>query len=425
MTTPSPCGVNAALDEAKAEIDKLKAKIADGLNSISDLGGIADTIKAKLSSVNIPQMENVNLQAELAKLPYLSPAEYNATVEKLKNYFADDIKNLNEIIDKIPKPPGLSSSSSSLYDQLQKLAANITTTTQDILNSLTEENIMAAITDLCKEVPNIESKLPGYSVKIVTDADGKPVIVNGQIKIIVEGATKDSNGDYVTPDGDKVVVLTDTSNTPVYDTNGDPIAITKPAVKAPAPVTPQKNPVKEAEPPATKRVFPAKWVQDSAFIDKVKAAATSLNCSGTELLACMAFETGRTFDPGLKNFIGATGLIQFIESTAKSLGTTTNALAAMTREEQMAYVLKYFKTGPVAKVSNPKLEDLYMQILWPKAVGKPDTYVLFEAPTKAYEQNKGLDKEKKGYVTKADAAAKVRAQLQYVKDQLASAKITV
>lgn len=164
--------------------------------------------------------------------------------------------------------------------------------------------------------------------------------------------------------------------------------------------------------------MPAEWVKDLDFIKSVKSTAKSLNCSYIDLLACMAFETGRRFDPALRNSIGATGLIQFIRPTAISLGTTTDELAGMSRVEQMIWVEKYFKKGPVAKVANPQLEDLYMQILWPAAVGKDLDYVLFKEPTKAYEQNKGLDKEKKGYVTKKDAASKVRDQLSYIRQQL-------
>ncbi len=164
--------------------------------------------------------------------------------------------------------------------------------------------------------------------------------------------------------------------------------------------------------------MPAEWVKDLDFIKAVKGTAKSLNCSYIDLLACMAFETGRTFNPAIRNSIGATGLIQFIKPTAISLGTTTDELAGMTRVEQMQWVEKYFKKGPVAKVAQPQLEDLYMQILWPVAVGKDLDYVLFKEPTKAYEQNKGLDKEKKGYVTKRDAAQKVRDQLSYIRQQL-------
>ena len=52
-----------------------------------------------------------------------------------------------------------------------------------------------------------------------------------------------------------------------------------------------------------------------------------------------------------------------------------------------------------------------MAILWPAAVGKPEAHVLFRAPTNTYKQNKGLDANKDGQVTKGEAAAKVQLQL--------------
>jgi hypothetical protein len=162
---------------------------------------------------------------------------------------------------------------------------------------------------------------------------------------------------------------------------------------------------------------PAAWADDGGFINKVIDVSNQLGCDYVDLLACMAFETGRKFDPSLRNRIGATGLIQFIPSTAKSLGTTTDALGALTRTQQMDWVLKYFKAGPIKKLSKVSLEDLYMAILWPAAVGKPLSYSLFEAGTKAYQQNP-LDIGNKGYVSKEDAATKVRAQLPYIKSQL-------
>lgn len=180
------------------------------------------------------------------------------------------------------------------------------------------------------------------------------------------------------------------------------------------------SPATKPNPPANynKADVPADWVKDLPFINKVKDVAKQLNCSYIDLLCCMAFETGRTMSPSITNSIGATGLIQFIPSTARGLGTTTNDLARMSRVEQMDYVLKYFKAGPVAKISAPTLEDLYMQILWPRAVGKSLDYVLFSHPSKAYEQNKGLDANKDGAITKEEAAAKVRNQLTYIRTQL-------
>lgn len=164
--------------------------------------------------------------------------------------------------------------------------------------------------------------------------------------------------------------------------------------------------------------MPSDWTTDLDFYKKVKSVALSLNCSHIDLLCCMAFETGRTMDPAIRNSIGATGLIQFLRSTAIGLGTTTDALAAMTRTEQMDWVLKYFKAGPLRKVAAPTLEDLYMAIIWPAAVGKPNSYVLFSHPSKAYEQNKGLDLNKDGNITKDEAATKVKSQLNYIRTQL-------
>jgi len=181
------------------------------------------------------------------------------------------------------------------------------------------------------------------------------------------------------------------------------------------------NPARPISPPVpnlNRADMPADWTKDLAFYKKVKEVATALNCSHIDLLCCMAFETGRTFNPALRNSIGATGLIQFIRPTAIGLGTTTDYLATLTRVQQMDWVLKYFKAGPIRKLSSVTLEDLYMAILWPAAVGKPNDYVLFSSPSKAYEQNKGLDKNKDGNITKEEAAAKVRDQLNYIRGQL-------
>lgn len=131
------------------------------------------------------------------------------------------------------------------------------------------------------------------------------------------------------------------------------------------------------------------------------------------LMACMAFESGETFSASVKNAAGsgATGLIQFMPATAKDLGTTTAALAKMTAEDQLNYVYKYFvrqikERGPILT-----LEDMYMAILLPSAVGKPNSHVLFSGSGASYRQNSGLDANKDGKVTKYEAAAKVRDKL--------------
>ena len=184
---------------------------------------------------------------------------------------------------------------------------------------------------------------------------------------------------------------------------------------------PNRGPAAPAYPPPpnyNRTDMPSDWTKDIAFYKKVKIVAEQLKCSHIDLLCCMAFETGRTMNPGIRNSIGATGLIQFIRPTAIDLGTTTDELATMTRVQQMDWVLKYFKKGPIRKLSSVTLEDLYMAILWPAAVGKPNDYVLFSSPSKSYEQNKGLDRNKDGNITKAEASSKVRDQLSYIRTQL-------
>ncbi|WP_374736430.1 hypothetical protein [Klebsiella variicola] len=141
---------------------------------------------------------------------------------------------------------------------------------------------------------------------------------------------------------------------------------------------------------------------------KVIEVCERLEINPDYLMSCMAFETGETFSPSVRNPNGsATGLIQFMSNTARSLGTTTNELADMTSVEQMDYVEKYFK--PYAgKIKT--IEDVYMVIFCPRAVGKPDSYILYDEG-RSYNDNKGLDLNKDNAITKYEAGFKVREKL--------------
>ena len=158
---------------------------------------------------------------------------------------------------------------------------------------------------------------------------------------------------------------------------------------------------------------PVKVKNDLEFQQGVEQLAQKYNVSVQDLYAVMSFETGGTFDPAQENMAGsgATGLIQFMPSTAKGLGTSTEELSKMTRTEQLKYVDKYFSNKGI---EGGNLDDLYMAILFPVAVGKPDNFVLFGEGAiegyrgTAYEQNSGLDLNRDGSITKAEAAAKVR-----------------
>lgn len=152
--------------------------------------------------------------------------------------------------------------------------------------------------------------------------------------------------------------------------------------------------------------LPEEVANDSEFMDEVERVADKNGFDPSVMLAVMDFETGGTFNPAQKNAAGSsgTGLIQFMAKTAKSLGTNVQELAKMSRKDQMKYVDKYFSQFDLEGKSP---SDVYMSVLFPKAIGKSDDYVLFRKGTKAYSQNKGLDRNGSGTVTKAEAARKV------------------
>lgn len=167
-----------------------------------------------------------------------------------------------------------------------------------------------------------------------------------------------------------------------------------------------------AQAPAPDDLLPVRGIKkvDEPFKAKVIQIAEKLGTDPNFLMAIMSFETGGTFDPAVKNKAGsgATGLIQFLSSTAKGLGTTTQKLAAMSALEQLVFVEKYFLPFKGRLMT---VEDAYMAVLFPKAVGEPNNFVLFKTPSKSYKQNIGLDLNKDGKVTKSEAAAKVIAIL--------------
>tara|TARA_B100001109_G_scaffold96361_1_gene78526 strand:+ start:167 stop:1930 length:1764 start_codon:yes stop_codon:yes gene_type:complete len=163
--------------------------------------------------------------------------------------------------------------------------------------------------------------------------------------------------------------------------------------------------------------LPPEVAGDEDFMSGIAELSEKYNIPQNDLLAMMDFETGGTFDPATKNMAGsgATGLIQFMPDTAKSLGTTTEELSEMSRAQQLEYVDKYLKTNLEGRIGNEgaDISDLYMSVLFPAAVGKPDDFVLFGEGAiskkfeKRYEANKGLDANNDGSITKVEAAAKV------------------
>lgn len=132
------------------------------------------------------------------------------------------------------------------------------------------------------------------------------------------------------------------------------------------------------------------------------------------MMSCMALENGGTFSPSIRNSAGsgAVGLIQFMPATAAALGTTIEQLAAMTAESQLTFVEQYF-TSWTGKLHS--LGDVYGAILWPGMIGKPDSAVVFDQADlfhpKRYLQNRGLDLNRDGRITKGEIVARVQAEM--------------
>ena len=128
---------------------------------------------------------------------------------------------------------------------------------------------------------------------------------------------------------------------------------------------------------------------------------------GEWMVNLMNFESGRTFNPAIQNSIGATGTIQFMPSTARGLGTTTDALKKMTFKQQLSYVDRYLYDNLRSHLtingkipSNFTQADLYMTIFYPAAIGRPD-YVF---PASVQSANAGIAKPS-DYANKALAVA--------------------
>jgi hypothetical protein len=133
------------------------------------------------------------------------------------------------------------------------------------------------------------------------------------------------------------------------------------------------------------------------------------------LAAIISHESG--FRPDIRNPTPgqtATGLIQFIESTARRLGTTTADLARMTAEQQLPFVEKFFVMTLQGRKPTDPADYILAPYGRPDLQGKPDATVVDRrdsdnaAEAMRYRVNAGLDAAKKGFITAGDLRASLR-----------------
>lgn len=138
----------------------------------------------------------------------------------------------------------------------------------------------------------------------------------------------------------------------------------------------------------------------SQFITKIINISNYLGIDPNWLMHVIFFETAGTMSPQARNSkTQATGLLQFMPSTAIKLGTDINTLYDMNNIEQLDYVLKY-----LAPYKNrlKSFVDLYFAVFFPAAIDKPLDFIIQTVNLPASliaKQNSIFDVNRDGKIT--------------------------
>lgn len=261
------------------------------------------------------------------------------------------------------------------------------------------ERIVSRYTGM-EGVPEITGGELGVGCDVSVRLDPK-MRINGKFKIRAEFATFNTGNMFFTeiPELKSLGTYNILSITHNGDTHGDTWSTRLSGIKP-------GQPTKSTATTATGQLHWGKKVEQD-FRDKVRKISASVGIDPNWLMDIMAWETDETFSPSKRNYAGsgATGLIQFTETTARWLGTTTLALSRMTAVEQLDYVQKYLEQYS-GRMHN--IEDAYMAIFYSKGMGKTLDYVLFDSSDVAYAKNSNLDvNPTDGTVTKKKACVPV------------------
>jgi murein DD-endopeptidase MepM/ murein hydrolase activator NlpD len=150
------------------------------------------------------------------------------------------------------------------------------------------------------------------------------------------------------------------------------------------------------------------WAKDASFITGVNQLAKKYDIDAGDLLGLMYSESG--VNPQAVNPSGgATGLIQFMPTTAKAMGTSTAAIYKMNRTQQLALVDRFFAMNKLPKGATAS--QLYATVFLPAYNRKAENFVIArpngpndagKVNPKWYTQNAGLDYNRDGVITVGD-----------------------
>lgn len=167
----------------------------------------------------------------------------------------------------------------------------------------------------------------------------------------------------------------------------------------------------------------------AGLAEKIVEVANSVGIRDPGWLAnAINFESAQTFSPSQRNITCtqrypnqisekcAVGLIQFIPTTARKMGTTTDELAQLSHIEQMDKVKEYF--APYKGRLNTAA-DVYMTIYHPAGVGHGPNYSIYDyyyqqkgaAAAREYYVSNGGIRTAADYTNSADKNAKLPNQL--------------
>lgn len=150
------------------------------------------------------------------------------------------------------------------------------------------------------------------------------------------------------------------------------------------------------------------------FEEKVRRVAVQLDVPPEWLMSVMYMES--RFNPAVSNYrgSGAVGLIQFMVPAVKELNKRMGTkyymrdIKQMSANRQLDLVYSYLQMVQERYGEFNSLTDLYLGILYPRAMGKAYCHELFAHPSRAYRQNKGLDENRDGKVTVSDIDKRMR-----------------
>lgn len=146
----------------------------------------------------------------------------------------------------------------------------------------------------------------------------------------------------------------------------------------------------------------------AGFRAELLRAASRMGLDPEPLAAVMALESG--FNAQAVNPDGgATGLIQFMPSTARALGTTTDELFRLSATAQLPFVEKFYAKVGLRGGAAPG--DYYVATFMPSFIGHAGDEVIASAGQRVYESNKGLDRNADGFLTVNDVRSVLEGEL--------------